>query len=145
MPASIAEQILARVQAALLAAATDAGTRIHRGRTDAFDPDQELPAVNLLRGGEAIEPASFESDEHRLDFDLQCLAAGDAWETAADALFLQVNAVLLDDAALAGLTNELTLTATDAEGDRADARYGRITVRYACRFFTLNTDPAIRV
>lgn len=141
MSASVIEQILARAQAALVAVgATAAGARVYRGRTDAF-ADDEHPALNLRRTNSDHVPLGANGSSILAAWDVDCHVDGSAdWETAADALHMQVHGVLTADAALALLGRGLRCTGTDAEGDRADRVVGKLTARYQMQAFVRPGD-----
>lgn len=134
MTASVAEQILARVKTALTGT-TAASTRVFRSREDAFD-QEELPAINLWRRTGDIESHANTLNRSLLVFELDLHAQGAEWETAADALHVQVDGILDADATLATLGRGLRCTGTEALGGSADFVSGRITARYQVQFIT---------
>ncbi len=140
MAASVVEQILARVAAAL-AGATDAGARVYRGRADAFDTE-EIPALNLRRASSSTETVGNNGARMLVEFDIEHIVDDNnaAWETAADALHMQVHGVLANDAPLATLGRGLRCTGTDAQGDSADRVIGRLTASYQMQVFVRPGD-----
>jgi hypothetical protein len=113
------ENILARFQAALIAASV-AGGRVYRDRPDAIY-EGDLPAVKVMRGavdfgahGEGILLAM-------IAVRIELLVATVTRESDLDVLHGQVHAALLGDAQLAALGRGLRPTGTDepqhAEGD----------------------------
>lgn len=139
MAASVAEQILARVQAVLLNA-TPAGAHVERGRDDAFG-DSELPAINIRRANTGHERLGDSGERVIVSFDLELhVATTGAWETAADALHMAAHAVLVADAPLAALGRGLRCTGTDAQGDSADRVIGKLTARYQMQVFVRPGD-----
>jgi len=139
MAASVAERVLARVQAVLLNA-TPAGAHVERGRDDAFG-DSELPAINVRRADTTHERIGETGERVVVSFDLELNVAtlGD-WETAADALHMAAHAVLVVDTTLAALARGLRCTGTDAQGDSADRVIGRLTARYQMQVFVRPGD-----
>lgn len=139
MATSVAEQILARVQAVLLNA-TPAGAHVERGRDDAFG-DSELPAINIRRASTGHDRLGDSGERVVVSFDLELNVAtqGD-WETAADALHMAVHAVLVADTTLAALGRGLRCTGTDAQGDSADRVIGKLTARYQMQVFVRPGD-----
>lgn len=136
---SVAEQILARVQVALVTAAIVATDLVSRGREDAWGED-ELPAINIIRAGDDQQNHAERLTRHVLTFDIQHLAVGTAWETVADALHMQVHAVLLADAQLQAIGRGLTCTGTEAQGASADIHTARLTAHYQIQFITRPSD-----
>jgi hypothetical protein len=141
MAASIAEQVIARVSAVLLAGATAAGSRVYRARIVPLT-DADLPAINITRAGTSAESISQESDETTLEITLDIYTHGDNWETTADALHMAAHALLFADATLKTLCHALTLTGTSTNNDRADRIYGQLTASYTTRLYTLSNNPA---
>lgn len=137
MAASLHEQIVARVKAVLLTSSTAAGARVHRGRKDGFS-DDELPALNVMRRDGDIGAHARGVNNMLVQFSVECLVdatpvppgTGDDWETAADALHMQVHVALEGDSQLALLGGGLRCTATQMEGDHADRMVGRLTAQY---------------
>jgi len=138
MAASVVENILARVNAVLLAGSTAAGTRVYRGRDDAFGAD-EVPAINIRRSASVADIAGLGTDEVTIGWSVACHTDSAAWETSADALHMQAHALLAGDATLATLGQNLRCTGTDAEDDSADKPLGCITASYQMQAFV---DPA---
>jgi len=139
MAASVVEQILARAKVALNGA-TAAGAHVARGREDAYD-DTELPALNLRRGPSSEDAVGNNGARILVAFDIEHHVAVTAeWETAADALHMQVHGVLAADAQLAALGRGLRCTGTDAQGGSADRVVGRLTARYQMQVFVRPGD-----
>lgn len=134
MAASVVEQILARVKAALLNA-TDAAGRVERGRPDAVAIDDQ-PTLNIRRVGSNEDPMGDRGGRVLATWDIECLVAVDEdWETASDALHMQAHAVLAADATLAALGRGLRCSGTDAQGDSAERVIGRLTAHYQMQVF----------
>lgn len=139
MAASVIEQILARVAAALTGTTT-AGVNVHRGRADAF-ADDEIPALNIRRANSSEDAISANGSRIVVMFDIEHHIDDLAdWETAADALHMQVHGVLANDAALAVLGHGLRCTGTDAQSDSADRVVGRLIAHYQMQVFTRPGD-----
>lgn len=128
MTASVSEQILARAKV-VLTGTTTAGQNVERGRDDAYAPE-ECPALNIRRQEGSNDPLGSGAERLLQGFDLDIFARGAAWETTADALHMQVHALLLADATLATLGRGLRCTGTDMAGDSADQPQGRLTAHY---------------
>jgi hypothetical protein len=134
MAASVVEQILARV-AAVLTDATDAEDRVERGRVDSVADDNRA-ALNIRRGPSNDEPLGERGGRLMVLWDIDHLVAvSDAWETAADALHMQVHALLAADATLAGLGRGLRCSSTDSQGEGGERVVGRLTAHYQMQVF----------
>lgn len=129
MSASVHEQVLARVAAALLAGGTAAGDRVGRGRVDAHAP-REIPAINVRRGSGSNNAHATGIDHALLEFDLDFYVRGDDWETTSDALHVQAHAVLANDTALAALGQGLRCTSTQPRAELGDEVLGCLTATY---------------
>lgn len=139
MPASIAEQILARVFAALLDATTAQG-QVFRAREDAF-AQEDTPALNIRRAGATDEPLGNGGSRWLVQFDIEFHIGDDpGWETAADALHMEAHAILAADALLNTLGRGLRCTNTDTASDSADRVVGRLTARYQLQVFVRPGD-----
>lgn len=134
MAASVFELILARVAAVLLAGSTAAGSNVFRARDDAFAAT-ELPALNVRRANTAGDVIGNSGERHVIEFEIEHIARGAGWETAADALHMQVHALLLADATLASNGRGLRCTGTEPQSDSADQPAGRIKARYQMQVF----------
>lgn len=127
--ASVVEQVLARVKT-VLDNATDAEDRVERGRVDAA-ADIDQPVLNIKRASSSEEAITDRLSRLTVAWDIEhAVAVNDAWETAADALHMQVHAALFADTALAVLGRGLRCTGTDPAGEGADQVIGRLTARY---------------
>lgn len=93
----VQQQILDGVQAALIAAATAAGSRVYLDRVDALEVS-DLPALLVQESpeGESVDPATVSSLEQRTFSVLVAavVAHGDDYAKDARALGLQVERVL---------------------------------------------------
>lgn len=129
MAASLHERLLARVMAVLLAAGTDAGSRITRGRVDAQAPD-ELPAINVRRAPGQLDAHGNGVDRATPEFELDLYVQGDDWETLADALHMQAHAALFADPDLAALVRGLRCIRTNPQAESGDRITGLLTATY---------------
>ena len=119
MATSVVENILVRVAAALTGA-TSALTRVYRGRADAF-ADDEIPALNVRRANNSEDQIGANGSRILVMFDVEHYIDENAdWETAVDALHMQVHSVLSADTALKALGRGLRCTGTDGQSDSAD-------------------------
>lgn len=134
MAASLIEQILSRA-AAVLSGATSAGSRVYRARQDAFDQD-ELPAINLSRRTSDTDSIGQGASRSLLIFEIDLHVQGINWETAADALHMEVDALLAADTTLASLGHGLRCGGTEMLGAVADFISGKLTARYQIQVLT---------
>lgn len=129
MSTSVIEQILARVAAALTGT-TAAQANVFRGREDAL-ADDEIPGLNIRRAPHSEDGIGQNGSRLFVDFDVEHFVDDTAaWETAADALHMQVHGALSADTQLAALGRGLRCTGTDPQGDSADRVVGKLTARY---------------
>lgn len=136
---SLQEQILARAAEVIVAAATQAEHRVERHRTDT-PAVEETPNVNVRRTSDALEPFANGIDALGLEFVVEHWAAGDDWETQADALHLQVHAALTSDAQLQTLTRSLRCIGTDTASSAAEVPLGRIAATYRAQALVSQRD-----
>jgi hypothetical protein len=141
-PNSTHERILQRVDLALKAAGTDAASRVHRGRVDAFGVD-EIPAINIRRSTGQAD--AFAQAVHRglMEFELDFHVRGDDWETAADRLHLQAHRVIAIDAGLNTLGRGLRCVRTEPRAEGGDETIGRLTATYQVQALTRAHDMAL--
>lgn len=135
---SVAEQILARVEAALIAANVAAG-RIQRHNESPFG-DDELPAINIRRGPVETTTLSEKLERNLMVFELVHYVAADAWETAADALHMVSHAVVATDAPLNSIGRGLRCVGTDPDGEESEFVAGKLVARYQIQFLTRPGD-----
>jgi hypothetical protein len=138
MPASVIEQILARNKAALLNA-TSAGAHVFRGREDPFSPE-EIPGLNVRRDDSEHQPMGDNGQRVYAVWEVEHVVKGDNWETAADALHMEVHAVLADDATLKTLGRGLRCIATSCRAEGGDQTTGKLTARYQMQVFVRPGD-----
>lgn len=136
--ASVTESIISRVAAALINV-SDAGARVYRHRLDSFE-ESELPALNVNRNEDASDPLGSNGDRVLVNFEVECLALGANWETATDALHMQVHTALLADTPLATLGRGLRYLGSVSEGASADQGVGKLTARYQMQVFIRPSD-----
>ncbi len=129
MAASAFETLLARVATVLLGAGTAAGSSVWR---DIVDPLSlaSAPALVISRGGTSPDDLAQISGPglHRMEFELACIVATDAWSTAADSLHQQAHAALAGDAVL--LAADIELGGTEPSARAGDTTIGAITATY---------------
>lgn len=132
MAASLNETLMATVTAVILAAATEAGERVTRGRVDAYGPE-EIPAINLRRGGGNHEEFAGGADQAYFEFDVDCYVRGDDWETKADALHMQAHRALGLSAELPAFCRGLRCIRTQMQPEGGDETIGRLTATYQAK------------
>lgn len=133
MTASVIEQILAQVKTALTGA-TAAGAHVERAREVAFAPE-ELPALNIRRSPNDNEALGDNGQRAYVRWSIEHQVAGAAVETAADALHMEVHAVLCADAVLQSLGRGLRCTGTELETDAADTARAKLVAHYQMQVF----------
>lgn len=126
---SVQERILQRVTDVLLAAGTDAGTHVYRGRVDPHSID-ELPALNVRRSTGLNEAYGQGVDRGQLEFEVDHLDDGDEWETRTDTLHTQAHAAIAGDAELAVLGKGLRCIRTEPRAQAGDQVRGTLTATY---------------
>ena len=136
------ERILQRVDLALKAAATEAATRVHRGRVDAFGAD-ELPAINIRRSSGQADAFAQAVTRGVMEFELDLLVRGDDWETSADRLHLQAHRVIAVDGELNTLGRGLRCVRTEPRAEGGDETVGRLTATYQVQALTRAGDLAL--
>lgn len=126
---SVAERVLQRAFDVLKGAGTEAGAYVERGRVDGHS-FSELPAINLRRSTGLNDAYGQGVDKGLLEFEVDHLVKGEAWETAADALHCETHAAMLADLELARLGKGLRCIRTDPRAQAADETRGTLTATY---------------
>jgi hypothetical protein len=126
---SSSESFLARSHQVLRQAGTVAGTRVHRGRPDAYAYG-ELPAINQRRADSQHTEFATGVDHCMLEMELDLIAGGDEWETTVDRLHREAHAALLADAELAALGDGLRCARVRTGVDSGDVIVGRLVATY---------------
>lgn len=138
---SRAEAIAARA-AIVLAGATDAGVNVYRDRADAFSRE-ESPAILIelvdedstpLGGGRPGVGADQDADVLRLAV-IVCVR-GANWQSVADTVRVQANALLFADATLRGLLASLRRDRCEWKAASADQAFGYAAQIYAAKYAT---------
>lgn len=139
MAASVLEAVQTRAHQVLLAAGTAAGSRVSRGRPDAFSPD-EVPAINVRRTTSQTEAFGTNADRSVFEFELDLHTRGDDWETTTDALHMQADQAMKADAQLATLCKGLRCIRTEMKGEPGDQTLGRLTATYQAQALVRPAD-----
>jgi hypothetical protein len=151
--ASIGEQILARAQAALLAASTPAGQNVFRSREIGITRGIS-PAIVIAAEDEPAEPFGDDADKNMLEAQLQIFArevladsstntAAQPWETVADSVYVPMHAILTTDSQILALCARVRRIERSFGGEEADLTAGVLTVKYRFTFLTAATDVTV--
>lgn len=139
MAASVAEQILARVQAALAGAATAAGSHVYLEMDDALG-DGVSHAIVIKREDTAGEMDFTGAQIETVSWAVEHHASGANPATLADALHMQVHAALWADATLATIGKGLRCTGTECETETRDRAMAKLTAHYRMKVFVRPGD-----
>lgn len=142
--ASVAERIMQRVKDVLLAAGTDAGSYVFRGRVDPHSYD-ELPSTNVRRSTGLNEAFGQGVDKGLLEFELDHCVAGDDWETASDRLHTQSHFALACDDQLAMLGKGLRCIRTEPRATAGEQVRGTLTATYQIQALHLVADLSAKL
>lgn len=138
MAASVAELILARV-AALLLNATAAAAKVYRARDDAFGQD-DTRAINIRRTTTDGDSIGNNGERIYVGWEIEHHVRGGEIETDADALHMEVHALLAGDSILAGKGKGLRCLGTSLETESSDKRVAKLTARYQMQVFVRPGD-----
>lgn len=136
--ASLSEQIRAAARTALLALPQITGVdgRVDRGREDAYS-EREQGSINIRAEDEQTRVMSETVDDNELYVEFEIyVAPADGWETAADAIFVQLHNRLMTYAGWAGLVTRIRKVSARWAGDSGNRQPGLLTVRYVFRFLS---------
>lgn len=143
MSASVREQILARLQALLLAAATPAGSNVFRSREVGL-PIRETPAIVIRPDGEDDEPFGDRNDRHVLEVELVFVVRGDPWDSLADAIAVPAHAAVVADPVLLDLVGDvIRKTGSQWVAEEADHTAGALITRYRFQYLTSIRDITV--
>lgn len=140
---SKAEQIAARVAAVLLGA-TDAGARVYRDREDAFTRE-ESPAIVIecvdedttpLGGGVGPFVPVGQTDQDALRLAVTVCVRSANWQSVADAVRVQANALLMADATLRQLAADIRRDRCEWQAAKADLPFGYASQIYRFKYLT---------
>lgn len=134
MSTSLREQILLRMQAALLGN-TGAGSNVFRARETSITRDI-CPAIVLMPNAESDEDFGMNVDRHELMIDVEIFIRGDPWDALADPVATDAHKVLMTDALLLALISRIRKISSGWEGEEADRTAGVLTMRYRVRYLT---------
>lgn len=132
--ASLREQILARITAALVAAAPG-GATVYRDREVSLTRATS-PAIVLMPQGNAPTRVATGVDKNQFDIALEIFVRGDPWTSLADPIDVAAHTVLMTDPTLWALVSDVRRGDESFEGQEADRTAGTLTVRYRITFQT---------
>ena len=138
--ASLREQILARVAAALTSAAPG-GATIFRSR-EASITKAQTPAITVLFAGETDTRMSAYVDKHLLRATLAIFVRGDPWDTLADGVAEPMHRVVMADAPLQALVLDIRKVESTPESEEADRTAGTLSCHYEITYLTRAGDIA---
>lgn len=143
--ASIAEQICSRIHTLLLNA-TAAGVAVYRDRDDAFTRE-ETPAIlieaadeqtDTLGGsnGTGLGRPMTQIDRDTLRISITVCVRSAAWQQVADAVRVQVHALLVADSALRALATNLKRDRCEWRSASTDVPFGYAAQGYQLTYLT---------
>lgn len=136
--ATLREQVLARIYAALLAAAPG-GAMAMRSRE--ISVTRALaPAIAVMPQGTTLQRMATGVDKNQLDVALEIFVRGDPWDSLADPIDQAAHTVMLTDAPLWALASDVRRISESFEGQEADRTAGTLTVRYQVTYLTRAAD-----
>lgn len=139
--ASLREQLLARVQGALQAAAPLGGdggvlaTSVFRMREASITRDL-TPAIVVQPVQADFSRYSAGVDKVQLEFAIEIFVRGDPWVSLADPIDVAAHAALMSDQPLASMIADLRRIGEGFEAQEADRTAGTLTVNYRAVFLT---------
>lgn len=136
---SAQERILQRVKDRLLAAGTDAGDFVFRGRVDPHSIE-EIPAINIRRSTGLLEAYAEGVNRGVFEFELDHIVKGDEWETAADVLHGQSHAAIASDPELAQMSHGLRCIRTEPRAQAGDEIRGTLICTYQIQALQSSAD-----
>lgn len=139
--ASFREQILARMQAALLAGSTGAGSNIFRDRETAITRAVS-PAIVLMPQTEDAEEFGQAAQHLRFMVAVEIFVRGDPWSQLADPIAVAVQQIFMSDAPLAALVSRLRYRSATWNGEEADHTAGVLVASYEVHYLAKATDPS---
>jgi hypothetical protein len=139
MAASIAEQIRAAFQAALLAnpQIVGIGDQVFRAREDLYS-DRESTAINVVGGTSSARTMSTEIDDNEIEIMVEIFVRAvqdEVWETKADAIAVTAHAKIMA-ATMPGTVARISITDRSPLGDNGERTPGKETLKYAVRYLT---------
>lgn len=140
---SLQEQIAAQALAVLLAAATPAGDRVYRSRSEALRRE-ETPAIVIRPDMEQTERESEEVDRNQFELSVEILARESAdgltpWDKQADAVKVAAHAALMADNAFPAV-DRVQRFYVDWVEEEGDNTAGNCMMRYRFTYLCSSTD-----
>jgi hypothetical protein len=137
---SIREQAMARIAAALTAAAPG-GAQVMRSRETAITRALS-PAIVVMAGNTTTVRQATGADRNQFECLLEIFVRGDPWTTLADVVDVAMHPVIMTDATLATIVSDVRRTAESFESTEADRTAGALTVHYQLTYLTHALDIA---
>lgn len=150
MSASVREQLVRAVVAAIDGSGKPSGLNVHRSRTRAIGNDQ-LPAVVVYLLQETLPPERQQPARGRqiarrtATLVCECRAKGVLADEALDPLTTWVVQALLADPTLGGLAYAVSEAGTQWDAAELDDVYGGAQVHFQIDYTTAAGDPASRI
>ncbi len=139
--ASVREQALSRIAAALTAAAPG-GANVYRARETSLTR-AITPAIVIMPQGNAQARVATNVDKHQLDVNLEIFVRGDPWDSLADPVDVAAHAVLMNDAALWAIVADVRRISESFDSIEADRTSGTLTVGYRLTYQTRAGDISV--
>lgn len=132
--ASIREQLLSRVAAALLNT-TPAGANVSRSREVSVTRAQ-TPAIVVMARSNSVTSMSDRVDQNNFDLALEIFVRGDPWDSLCDPVDQAAHDVVMNDPQILALVGGLRRGSEAFESQEADQTAGVLTVHYRATFLT---------
>lgn len=138
--ATLREQILARIAAALLNA-TPAGANVFRSREVSITKGLS-PAIVVMPGNESHQSFGVSASKHELHVDISIFVRGDPWDQLADAVIEPAHRVVMSDAGLRSLVLDVRHVDVQSSfvSEEADRTAGTLTEPYLITYVTKPND-----
>lgn len=133
-----AEAVAARLKELLLAASTNAGSRVDSDREDAF-AREESPGLLIELISDNSSPHGRGAEVNELTFVVISLARASDWRTAVNTLRAQAHQAITTDAALASLLANLHRTRAEWRAASADLPLGYCAQQYSGKYLSNTT------
>ena len=135
---SLREQIILRVIAALTAAAP-VGSNVYRSREVSLTRILE-PAIMVAPHGTSVTRIATGVDRHQMDMAVEVFVRGDPWVALTDPVDIAAHAVMMTDASLWTLAQDIRRISEAYESMEADRTAGTLTVTYRITYLTSAHD-----
>lgn len=136
--ASIREQVLARIAAALLNA-TPAGANVSRSREVSITRAQ-TPAIVVMPSSTELLRQAEQVDRHHFTVKVEVFTRGDPWDSLADSCDVAIHQVLMTDAPLRALAGDIRRISEEFDSQEADRTAGTLTLTYRLTWLARAAD-----